>query len=108
MKKILFPAGMMILAPVVMAVEPPIAEKVCGAEDQRCTDGCDTDKVLWFFKGENYENCMQQCDEQINACLAADLDVDRFEVILPRNAYSERDVNEKPSLEEYEIETEKQ
>lgn len=94
----------MLLASAAPGSEQPLAEKVCGAQQQRCTEGCDMDKVLWLYKGEAYGNCMQQCEERGDACLAAELDVDTFEVILARSAYGEREVDDKPSLEEYEIE----
>lgn len=104
MKKAIFVAGLLLAVSMAAGAQEPKANSICEGQQKRCTETCDLDKVLWFFKGEAHGNCMQQCDEQLDACLAEDLDVDRFEVILPRGAYEGRAVEEKPSLEEYEIE----
>lgn len=105
MKKLVFVAGMLTVSTAPVGAAEANEVNICKVQDQRCTEVCDLDKILWFYEGEAYENCRQQCDDEIEACLAADLDVDEFEVILPRSAYSEREVPEKPSLDEYEIET---
>lgn len=101
----------LLLAVSLAGVPVPVAAvEICDEQFKRCEQDCSREKIAWLFKGKAYDQCASVCETRRTACEAKDLDVDRFEVILPRSHYrdaedaedAEKDSREMPAPEDRE------
>lgn len=45
------------------------SQQICEKQEAQCLKQCDKEKMLWFFKGEAFENCADKCAARHTQCL---------------------------------------
>lgn len=78
----------LLLLAACASTDTPVTGPGAGCETgrQACMAGCEDEKTLWLFKGEEFDRCAAACEQKQKECVAKGMDDDRFEVIRARPA----------------------